>query len=103
VASSAATCDDLRGVWIGTNGKLAAIEGLPVPVRFPPGLTLVNGQPFFVHPTIPGLATNVQPSVGGQFVKVGGYIDDASTYDTMAMTGSTAVCHLDPTPVFGPV
>lgn len=91
---------NIAGVFNNDPEVLAVVSGVPFPVRFLPGLTLVDGQLFYLSKTTPGLATNIEPTMSGDLLKIGGYITDASTYNPLDPTGSVASCVLSQIPLF---
>jgi hypothetical protein len=91
---------NIAGVFNNDLDVLAVVSGIPFPVRFVPGLTLAEGQLFYLSKTTPGLATNVEPTTSGDLLKIGGYITDTSTYNPLDPTGSVASCILSQIPLF---
>ena len=87
------------GTWDSVNLGIRAVRGYPNVIRLEPGLTPVSGEPLFVSETMPGLATNVEPSTVGNFIKPIGYILNALSYNSLDPTGSTVTFILDHTPV----
>jgi hypothetical protein len=88
------------GVWSAAQSGLQTIRGYPIMVRFASGLTLVGGKLFYISDTLDGLATNDPTSIAiGHFAKPVGSIIDASMYNPVPITGSTALCILDPQPM----
>lgn len=86
------------GTWDSVNLGIRAVRGYPNVIRLEPGLTPVSGEPLFVSETVPGLATNVEPSTVGNFIKPIGYILNALSYNSLDPTGSTVAFILDHTP-----
>lgn len=87
------------GIWSVSQSGLQTIRGYPIQVRFIPGLTLVGGVLFYLSDVTAGLATNQISAVVGHFIKPVGSIVDASMYNPLDITGSTALCILDPQPL----
>lgn len=86
------------GTWDSVNLGIRAVRGYLNVIRLEPGLTPVSGEPLFVSETMPGLATNVEPSTVGNFIKPIGYILNALSYNSLDPTGSTVAFILDHTP-----
>ena len=99
--SSVIRCQAVAGIWNSTASVLDTIRGYPQAIRFITGLTLVSGQAVYISAQA-GLATNVEPTATGTYIRPIGFIYDASTYVSMDPS-STALCILDPGPYyFGP-
>jgi len=101
LAAVATPCVAFAGVYkMGTNA-LQTIRGVPVQVRFKPGLTIIGpiGKLFFVDNLIAGLATSVAPTTPGHYIKPLGSIVDASAYNPADPTGSLVTCILNDHPM----
>lgn len=88
------------GVWDATQMGLRSIRGVPMAVRFKPGLFgMTGGKLCYLSDTDNGLGTNVATLVLLHYIKVIGYIVDGSMYNSADPTGSLAMCILDPSPL----
>jgi len=97
----AARATAFAGIWSVAQMGLQTVRGYPYMVRFKPGLgvTMVGGRPFWLSDDTAGLASSDFPVIMGHYRAVGGFIVDASMYNPLDMTGSLALCILDPQPV----
>jgi hypothetical protein len=94
-------CVRFAGVYkFGTNA-LQTIRGVPIQVRFKPGLIMfgTTNTLFFVDDVVAGLATSVPPVATGHYIKPLGSIVNSATYNPADPTGSLVTCIINDHPL----
>lgn len=90
------------GIYSASRNGIITVRGFPaLPIRFMPGLVLVGGMRVFITDIggYEGMAMPTPPTASGHYMLRLGTIDDATMYNPLDPTGSTALCILNPEPV----